>query len=170
MIVADAVAVRGNSERGHAFHIAGGEPAQAAVAERGVGLELAQSVEIGTQVAQRLAHRRGDAEIAEGIEQQAPDQEFEREVVDALAAIAISVARGVHPFVDDAIADGERRCNEPVVLVGMAGILADHVRELVEDGVAECGNVVSGRRARGRRGIRARNGSAVAGHESHSGS
>ena len=38
VVVADAVAVRGNAERGHAFHEAGGEPAEAAIAERRVRL------------------------------------------------------------------------------------------------------------------------------------
>ena len=43
MVVANAIAMRGNAERGHALHEARGKPAQAAVAERGIGLELPQT-------------------------------------------------------------------------------------------------------------------------------
>ena len=145
VVVADAVAVGGDRERRHAFHEAGGEPAEAAVAERGVGLELAQPVEIDAEVAQRLARRLGEAEVAERVEQQAPDQEFEREVVDALAAVAVGLAGRVHPAIDDAIAHGERRRHEPVVLLRVPRVLADHVGELVE-------NRASGTRRRFRAG------------------
>ena len=58
VVVADAVAVGGDAERRHALHEAGGEPAEAAIAERGVGLELAQPVEVDAELAQRLARRR----------------------------------------------------------------------------------------------------------------
>ncbi len=53
VVVADAVAVRGNRQRGHALHEAGGEAPEAAVAERGVRLDRAQLVEIDAQLAQR---------------------------------------------------------------------------------------------------------------------
>ena len=46
------------STRRHALHEAGGEAAEAAIAERGVGLELAQSVEVDAELDQRLAHGR----------------------------------------------------------------------------------------------------------------
>ena len=55
VVVADAVAVRGNAERRHALHEAGGEAAEAAVAERGVRFEPCAGVEVDAQVAQRLA-------------------------------------------------------------------------------------------------------------------
>src|SRR5262249_61050935 len=42
VLVPDAVAERGDRERGHAVHVAGRETAEAAVAERGIGLELPQ--------------------------------------------------------------------------------------------------------------------------------
>ena len=159
--------MRGNPQRGHALHVAGGEPAEAAVAERGVGLELAQPVEVDAEVAQRLARHLGDAEIGQRVEQQAPDQEFEREVVDPLAAVAVGPARGVHPAVDDVVADRERRRDEPVVLLRVAGILADHVRELVQDDVAELRNVVA-RGSVGRwRNVCGNDGFAVAGRECH---
>ena len=69
MIVADAVAVRGDGERGHALHEAGGEPAEAAVAQRGVGLEFAQPVEVDAKFCECQAHARGKAKIVQRVEQ-----------------------------------------------------------------------------------------------------
>ena len=76
------------SQRRHAFHEAGGEPAEAAIAERRVGLEPASRVEIDAEVVKRLAHRLDDAEIGHRIAQQPADQEFEREIIDPLAPVA----------------------------------------------------------------------------------
>ena len=55
VLVADAVAVGRDRERRHAVHVAGGEPAEAAVAERCVRLELAELVEIDAEAGQRRA-------------------------------------------------------------------------------------------------------------------
>ena len=43
--------------RRHALHEAGGEPAEAAIAERRVRLESAQRVEIDAELGERLAQR-----------------------------------------------------------------------------------------------------------------
>ncbi len=58
VVVADPVAVGGHREGRHAFHEAGCEPAEAAVAERRIGLDGAQHVEIDTEAGQGLAHGR----------------------------------------------------------------------------------------------------------------
>src|SRR5579872_6308401 len=50
-IVADAVADRGNAECRHAFHEAGGEPSQSAIAERRIGLAFAQLRQADAEVA-----------------------------------------------------------------------------------------------------------------------
>ena len=71
VVVADAVAVGGDAERRHAFHEAGGEPAEAAVAERRVGL--------GRRIRSRSTPRSpsaaradvGQAEIAQHVAQAA---------------------------------------------------------------------------------------------------
>ena len=47
----------GHVDGRHAFHEAGGEPAKAAIAERGIGLSSAIEVEIDAERRQRLAHR-----------------------------------------------------------------------------------------------------------------
>ena len=53
VVVADAVAVRGDRQRRHAVHEAGGEAPEAAVAERGVGFDPAQRGEIDAELRQR---------------------------------------------------------------------------------------------------------------------
>jgi hypothetical protein len=119
VVVADAVTVRGHAERGHAFHETGGKSAQAAVAQRRVRLERTQAVEVHFQSAQRRARRLGDAKIAERIEEEPPDQELERKVVDPLAAVAIRSPRGVDPAVDDVVARDQGGRDEPVVIARM---------------------------------------------------
>ena len=100
VVVADAVAVRGDRQGRHAVHETGGEPAEAAIAERGVRLEPAQHGEIDAELRQRRLHRLDDAEVGHRVEQHAADQEFEREVIDALPIFAIACA-SIHPAVDD---------------------------------------------------------------------
>ncbi len=137
MVVADAIAVGRNGERGHALHEARGEPTQAAVAQRRVGLELAQPIEVDAQIAQRRAGGLGQAQITERVEEQAADQEFEREVVDTLASVVIGLARSIHPAVDDLVADGKSGGDEPVVFEGVARILADGIGEPFQNRLAK---------------------------------
>ena len=83
VLVTDAVAIGRDAERRHAVEIAGGEPPQSAIAERGVKLGLAQLVEIGAKAFQRGARRLDQLQVRQRVEQQAADQEFDREVIDA---------------------------------------------------------------------------------------
>jgi hypothetical protein len=55
-IVADAVADRGDRQRRHAFHEAGGEPPEAAIAERRVRLAFAQVGQADAEIAERLSN------------------------------------------------------------------------------------------------------------------
>ena len=125
VVVADAVAVGGDAEARHAFHEAGGEPAEAAIAERGVGLGRAQAVEVDAEVAERGARDVGEAEIAEHVGEQPADQEFERQVVDALAPLRVARALGREPAMDDPVANREGGRDEPVAIGRRGGVLAD---------------------------------------------
>ena len=130
VVVADAVAEAGDAERRHALHEAGGEPAEAAVAEGCVRFELRDGIEVEADERQRLAHLLLQAEVAERVLEQAADQEFEREIVDALAARALGLADRGHPAVDDLVAHGENRRGQPVVVQRHGRLLADVVDEL----------------------------------------
>ena len=65
VVVADAIAVGGDRQRRHALHETGGEAAEAAIAQRCVGLDVAQLVEIDVEAGERRAHRLDQAEIAQ---------------------------------------------------------------------------------------------------------
>jgi hypothetical protein len=85
--VTDAVAIGRNVDGRHAFHEAGGEPAETAIAECRVGLEPGDDVELDAERGQRLAHRVHQAEIGEGVAHQPADQEFQREVINPLTKL-----------------------------------------------------------------------------------
>ncbi len=82
----------GDRQRRHGIHEAGGEATEAAVAERRVRLDPAQHDQIDSELGQRGAHRLDNAQIGHRVEEHAPDQELERQVIDALAIILISFA------------------------------------------------------------------------------
>ena len=144
VVVSDAVAVRRNPERRHALHEAGGEAAEAAIAQRRVGLELAQPVEVDAEVREGGASRVGEPEVAEGVEQHPTGEKLEGKVADAFAALAIRAPGGIHPVPDDVITGGERGRDEPVVLEGVLAVLADGIDELPDDRRSERGNVGGG--------------------------
>ena len=109
VLVADAVAVGGYVERRHALHEAGGEAAEAAIAQRRVGFEGAQLVQIDVEAGQRGAHRVELVQVVEVVEQQPPDQEFERQVIDPLGAVLVRGIDACQPAVDDAVAQRDKR-------------------------------------------------------------
>ena len=133
VVVPYAVPDGRNFQRCHAFHEAGGETAETPVAERRIGFELAQPVEIDPEQIEGLPHRRRESEIRHRVGQQSADQEFERKIVDPLAAFAIRRARRVQPMVDDAVAHRQGSGHEPIVVERVETVLAHHVRELGEN-------------------------------------
>ena len=146
MVVADAVAVGGNAEARHALHEAGGEAAEAAIAERGVGLGRAQAIEIDAEVAERRARdRRSRPRLQSTSRQQPADQEFERQIVDALAALRVARAFGREPAMDDPVADGMGGRDEPIAIGRRGGILADRERQLGKNRALEFGEFLLGR-------------------------
>ena len=96
VIVADAVTVRGDTQRRHALHEAGGQPPEAAIAQRGVVLDVAQLVVVHAQFGERRTHAIDQAQVVQRIMQQPADEEFQRQVIDALAARDV-VACGLTP-------------------------------------------------------------------------
>ena len=146
VVVANAVPVRRNAQRRQALHVARRKPAEAAIAKRRVRLELPQAVEVHAEVGERGIGDVGEAEVAERVAHQASGEELEGEVVDALGSLAIGALGRVHPVFDDAIAHGQRRRQQPVVIEGVLRILADEVGELGDDGVLERGDDFGGGR------------------------
>ncbi len=142
MVIANAVAVGRDAEACHALQETGGEPPQTAIAERGVRLGRAQAVGVDAEVAECGARNIAEAQIAKHVGQQTPDQEFEREIVDALFSLGSAGALGRQPAIDDPIADGVSGCHEPIAIGCGTRILADRQRKLGEDGALEFGELV----------------------------
>ena len=81
-LVAQGVAGGLDALSGHAVHIAGGEAAQAAVAEARVGLELKDVGGVAAHVLERADERVRDAEVEGVLHQAAAHEELHGEVVD----------------------------------------------------------------------------------------
>ena len=139
-IVADAVADRGNRQGRHAFHEAGGEPPEAAIAERGVRLALPEVAEPGAEIADRGLEDFQQAHIVERVEEQPADQEFEREVIDPLAAGVVAVLLRHQPAMHHAVAQRQRGRLVPVLARRHAGFLADRKPQLGQHGTLDLGD------------------------------
>ncbi len=138
-IVADAVADRGDRQRRHALHEAGREPAEAAIAERRIRLAFAQVRQVDAEIAERRLEHRQQAHIVQRIGEQAADQEFEREIIDALAAGVVALLFGRQPAVHDAVAQRQRCRLVPVAPGRHPGVLADRQPQLGEDRALDLG-------------------------------
>jgi hypothetical protein len=137
VFVADAVAVGGRAERGEAFHEAGREPPEAAVAERGVGFVVDDLVEGETERAEGFARIVEEARVDHRVFEETPDQELHRQVVDPLVSRGVGRPRGFEPAVDDAVAHGEGEGHAPVVDACVVGVLALRIAKVREHRVAE---------------------------------
>src|SRR5712691_10019828 len=97
MVVADAVTARRNAERRHAFHEAGGEPAKTAIAQSRIRFGRSQRVQIDAQISKRRIKQLRQTEIAKSVAEKPPNQEFQRKIIDALAAFRVALALARQP-------------------------------------------------------------------------
>ena len=155
VIVADAIAMSGDGERGHALHEAGGQPSEAAIAQRCVMLDVAQPVVVNAEFGECRTHAIDQAEIVERVVQQPADQELQRQVIDAFALGNVVVAGRSHPALEHMVAHGQRGRDEPVPVGGDNGVTADRVGQLMDHALTECGDVFVFRRDQNARCIRA---------------
>ena len=132
VVVADAVAVAGELEGGEGIEEAGGEAAEAAVAEAGVAFEVAQDVpgeaEVGHGLLDAFIHLEVDDIVAHG----AADEVLHGEVVGALGAGLVVGDGGADPAVDEAVADGEGEGVVAVVVGGGKLVLGEGIFQVVE--------------------------------------
>jgi hypothetical protein len=115
-IIADAVAHRGDGKCRHALHEAGGKPSEAAIAQRRIRLALPQRIEADAEIAERHLIDRQQPHIVERVGEETADQEFEREVIDPLAAGVVALLFRDQPAMHDAVAQRQRGRHVPVVL------------------------------------------------------
>ena len=117
---------------------AGGQPAEAAVAERRRRARLRGSLEVAARA--RAAPRRQprrDAEVEQAVAQQPADQELHRQVVDPLGVGLVIVPRGLHPAIDKPVPDAVGRCGEPVATGSGARVLTHRVNQTFQKGPFE---------------------------------
>ena len=152
--VADAVAIGGDIDGRERFHEAGGQASEAAIAEGGVRLEGGDHVEIDAERGEGIAHLVHQFQVGDRVAHQATDEELERQVVDPLLALVVGLAGRFHPAVDDAVAQDEDRCRQPVVRLGDLGILADAIGQPLDDLGGQDLGTGDARRRRGQRGFR----------------
>mmetsp|Transcript_1099 Transcript_1099/g.3058 ORF Transcript_1099/g.3058 Transcript_1099/m.3058 type:complete len:928 (+) Transcript_1099:706-3489(+) len=107
VLVADAVAPGGQVERGHGVQEAGRQAAQAAVAQRGVALLLADRLQVVAHLAQRLSVRLSHVQVVQRVEQRAAHEEFHGQVVHALGVLLLEVGLGVVPGLHQAVAQAQ---------------------------------------------------------------
>jgi hypothetical protein len=82
VLVADAVADRGNIQRGQRIHEAGGQPAQPAIAQPRLFFLLDQNIQVDAQLPHRLLGFVVDAQVDQVVGQMRPGQKLRREVAD----------------------------------------------------------------------------------------
>ena len=119
VLVPQAVADRGELERRHRVEEAGGEPAQAAVAQAGVGLHLGELRPVELLALHRLPHDRLDPEVEDVVGQRPADQELHREVVDLLGVGAIVGRVRLQPALRQQVAERPGHGLETLARVGL---------------------------------------------------
>ncbi len=129
VLVADAVAERRQSERGHRIEETRRQPAEAAVAQRRIGLLLLDVLEPLGMALQRVRSVGRQVQRRQRVAQRAAHQEFHRQVVHAPAALLCRL-RG-HPALRQLCARQVRHATQPLGGRGGAGIDADMVEQLL---------------------------------------
>ncbi len=127
VVIADAVAKGGNGERRHAFQEARREPPEPAIAQRRVRFGEPCLVERHAEFRQGGAQFACQAEIADVLAQQPPDQEFEREVVDVLPLMPAGALHLFQKALDHVVAHREGGRHEPVAVARLGWRLAERV-------------------------------------------
>ena len=126
--------MRGDTERRHAVHEAGGETPEAAIAERGVRFDPTELRQTDAEFFERLGHWFRNTEIGHRVEQKAADEELEGEVIDPLAAVGVDFRSGFQPAVDNNVPGGKSDGEKPVARAGHLGNLAHRVGQFRKNG------------------------------------
>ena len=106
MIIADAVTVGRESDGRHRVEEAGGQAPEAAVAECGVRFVGQQGVVVDAELRDHRPNGVIQAQVGDGVFQQAADEELHRQIVHALVAFGANTLGGFEPGGDDQIANG----------------------------------------------------------------
>ena len=137
VVVAQAVAVGGVVESRERVQEAGGEPAEAAVAETGVGLLVDDGVEVEAELLHRLAGGVEEPGGDQVVAQQPAEQVLHRQVVDHLRPGRVIGAAGEDLAVDDGLAHGPPERHQMIGGPRLTQLETAGVTEEVEEPVAK---------------------------------
>ena len=112
VLVVDAVAVAGQSERRQRVQKAGSQTPQPAVSERRIRLARLDFVQVRSQVAQRFPALLANPQIQEIVPQVLSRQEFDRKIIQALPIAAPVSLLGFEHALDHLIPAGQRHRHE----------------------------------------------------------
>ena len=135
--VANAVTVGGETHARHGVEKAGGETAEAAIAEGGVGLVGEQRAVVDAELPDDLPQPFVEPQVGDGILKQPPDEELHRQVVNALPVLGVDPLSGLEPGRDHQIADRAGHRQSPVRQGRGGRGLSDGVAQVVLDGAAK---------------------------------
>ena len=144
VFIPDAVAEAGHAQRGHGVEETCGQPAQAAVAQGRIGLDVGNRRQVHAEVGQRLAHGFAHFQRQQGVGEGAADEELHRQVIHPLHVLLVLCPGGGHPALHQLVAHGQLGGVQPVLGAGRHRVLAHGVDQLVGHGLLEGGHVAVG--------------------------
>ena len=131
--VTDAAAVRRITERRERIKEAGGETAEAAVAEGRVRFLVLDHVQIEAHLRERLLHLLVGGEVDQVVAERSAHQEFHRHVVENLRILLVHDLLRRHPVVYDDILDRVGHRLEKLLLRRFLQSFAEQVPDIVPD-------------------------------------
>jgi hypothetical protein len=138
VVVADAVAVSRQLERGHGIEKAGRQTSQSAVAQSRFLFQIPDLLHVVTELEQRLLALLEELEVDQAVAKRASDQEFERQVVDSFEVRILVVGPPCRdPAFDEPIAHHPRQRDVQVSLGRMARDLGLGEGHVVQEGALE---------------------------------
>jgi hypothetical protein len=128
VLVAQAVTRRREPERRHGIEETRGEPAEAAVAQARVRLDVEQLHPLSATLVEGLADDRIEHQVHDGVGERAADQELDRDVINPLWVCPLVGLVSPDPTVQENVADRPRHRLVALARVGRCGF--DDVVEL----------------------------------------
>jgi hypothetical protein len=113
--VVDPVGISGHVEGCQRIQETGGEPPQAAVAQRRVRLLIEKDLQVDAVLSQKVAADVHDAEVEEVVLQRAADQELQRQVIQLLARRTFETGAGRQHLLDHDVARRQGRGQIPIM-------------------------------------------------------
>ncbi len=107
VIIADAVAVTGHAASGHGLQVAGGQSAEAAVAQACVPLHLGQIFQVQTEVGHGPVRCVVEPQADEVVDERLARQVLQREVVHPLGLLVVVAALGAQPLLHKPVAHSQ---------------------------------------------------------------